>query len=93
MACLQYAHENGCPWDEETCTAAAEYGHLGCLQYAHENGCPWDEYIAIWAIEGDHFECVEYLQKHGGFCTATIMSYAHQYGSEKLKEYIKQWNC
>ena len=43
--CLKYAHENGCPWDEDTCEAATEDGHLGCLKYAHENGCPWDESV------------------------------------------------
>ena len=24
--CLKYAHENGCPWNEETCHYAAEKG-------------------------------------------------------------------
>ena len=23
LECLKYAHENGCPWDEETCSEAA----------------------------------------------------------------------
>ena len=40
---LRFAHEIGCPWDEETCTQAAINGHLECLRYAHENGCPWNE--------------------------------------------------
>ena len=26
--CLKYAHENGCPWNEETCHYAAKKGHL-----------------------------------------------------------------
>ena len=39
---LKYAHENGCPWNEETCAIAAEYGHLDILKYLHKNGCPWD---------------------------------------------------
>ena len=42
LECLKYAHENGCPWDEWTCSMAAFNGHLECLKYAHENGCPWD---------------------------------------------------
>jgi len=38
---LKFAHENGCPWDEDTCEIAAENGHIECLKYAHENGCPY----------------------------------------------------
>ena len=33
---LKYAHENGCPWNEGTCSKAAEGGHLEVLKYAHE---------------------------------------------------------
>jgi hypothetical protein len=40
---LKWARENGCPWDEETCSAAAEGGHLEVLKWARENGCPWTE--------------------------------------------------
>ena len=39
---LQWARQNGCPWNELTCSAAAG-GHLDVLQWAHENGCPWDK--------------------------------------------------
>ena len=42
LDCLTYAHENGCRWDERTCTAAARNQHLKCLTYLHENGCPWN---------------------------------------------------
>jgi len=31
--------KNGCPWGENTCSNAAENGHIECLKYAHENGC------------------------------------------------------
>ena len=35
LECLKYAHENGCPWDEEeTCRYAAFNGHLECLKSA-----------------------------------------------------------
>ena len=40
---LQWARQNGCPWDEETCEAAATGGHLEVLRWARQNGCPWDE--------------------------------------------------
>ena len=39
---LQWAHQNGCPWDRGTCEAAAQEGHLQMLQWARQNGCPWN---------------------------------------------------
>ena len=29
---LEFLHEKGCPWDEDTCYKAAENGHLECLK-------------------------------------------------------------
>ena len=39
---LKYAHENGCPWNEDTCKEAAREGYLDVLKYAREHGCPWN---------------------------------------------------
>jgi len=39
---VQWAHANGCPWDEQTCARAAGGGRLAVLQWARANGCPWD---------------------------------------------------
>jgi hypothetical protein len=33
LECLKYAHENGCPWHERVCEAAAARGYLDCLKY------------------------------------------------------------
>jgi hypothetical protein len=38
LGCLKYLHENGCPWDERACAAAARCDRLECLKYLHENG-------------------------------------------------------
>jgi uncharacterized protein YabN with tetrapyrrole methylase and pyrophosphatase domain len=35
---LQWAHENGCPWDKDTCLHAVKNGHLDILQYLRANG-------------------------------------------------------
>ena len=43
VALLRWARENGCPWDERTCAAAAAAGNLEVLQWTREHGCPWDE--------------------------------------------------
>jgi hypothetical protein len=37
---LQWARSNGCPWNEETCARAAEYGHFELLSWAKANGAP-----------------------------------------------------
>jgi len=49
-----HAHENGCPWGEETCDWAARKGHLDCLRYALDNDCPCSDedrqrYLAMLA--------------------------------------------
>ena len=43
--------ENGCPWDDYTCSNAALNGHLEILKWAHENGCPWNEYTCSNAAQ------------------------------------------
>ena len=41
---LQYARENGCPWDEETVQKAIFGGHRAVAVWAIENGCPAHAY-------------------------------------------------
>mmetsp|Transcript_56411 Transcript_56411/g.149921 ORF Transcript_56411/g.149921 Transcript_56411/m.149921 type:complete len:161 (+) Transcript_56411:120-602(+) len=45
LACLQFAHEHGCAWDEDTAEAAADASHLDCLHYLLVEGAafPSDE--------------------------------------------------
>ena len=63
---LKYLRENGCPWDEQTCLAAAEMGHLDVLKYAHENGCPltWQGHCYL-AAEGRHLDVLQWLIDNG----------------------------
>ena len=66
LVLLQYLHENGCPWDKATCSAAAvNGGHLECLKYLHDKGCPWDKTTCSSAAEGGHLECLKYLHDKG----------------------------
>ena len=69
---LKWAHENGCPWDEGTCTWAASRGHLNVLKYAHENGCPWDERTCKYAAEGGHLDMLTYA--HASFRWRELMA-------------------
>mgnify|MGYP003704222499 FL=1 len=89
---LKRAHENGCPWDEHTCLAAAENGHLNCLKYAHENGCPWNSWTCLKAAENGHLNCLKYAHENGcpwdkWSCTITVynghldcLKYLHENG-------------
>ena len=62
---LAFLHEGGCAWDDWTCSAAAEGGHLEVLQYAHEKGCPWNARTCTEAARGGHLEVLKYLIDEG----------------------------
>ena len=65
MKVLQWARENGCNWDEETCANAAFNGDLEILKWARENGCEWDKDLCIQAAErNNHVEVVEWIKNN-----------------------------
>ncbi len=75
LALLQWVRANGCPWDEETCSYAAEGGHLAVLQWARANGCPWDEKTCANAAKGGHLAVLQWARTNGcpwdeGTCSA-----------------------
>ncbi len=61
---LQWARENGCNWDDETCLYASKYGNLHILQYCVDNGCPFnrDECLELAADSG-HTLVVEWIRR------------------------------
>ena len=50
-----------CPWDEHTCTLAAEGGHLEVLKWLRREGCPWD--MSTWRLAAQSTR--EWLQENG----------------------------
>ena len=62
---LQWLIANGCPWNADTCSWAAEGGHLEVLQWARENGCPWDNLTCCWAIQYGHIELLNWAVANG----------------------------
>ena len=41
---VKWLRANGCPWDENACSFAAEHKHWDTLQYLVDNKCPgWEE--------------------------------------------------
>ncbi|GFH53333.1 hypothetical protein CTEN210_09809 [Chaetoceros tenuissimus] len=61
---LKWLHEHGFPWDEKTCSSAAEYGNLKALQYMRSKGCPWNSVSFVNGIRNLHFEVVEYCLRN-----------------------------
>ena len=64
LNCLKYAYENGCYWDEMTCSEAVKYDSLNCLKYAHENNCPWDERTCAEAARSGRMNYLVYAHQH-----------------------------
>ena len=54
-----------CPWDADTCTSAAEGGHLERLQWLRANGCPWNKWTCINATKGGHDAIVQWAKANG----------------------------
>ena len=64
LECLKYAHEKGCPWDENTCINVAMRGNIECLIFAYDNGCPWNRRLLTTATEAlFHIEMAEYTSE------------------------------
>jgi hypothetical protein len=53
---LQWARQQGCPWDAWTCSDAAKGGQLEVLQWARQQGCPWNDEACRAAARGGHQE-------------------------------------
>lgn len=62
---MKYLHENGCPWEADTCVNAAKRGNFEILKYCHENGCPWTDLTASKATTNNHFEILKYCHDNG----------------------------
>ena len=59
-----------CPWDEQTCTAAAKGGHLHVLQWARSQDppCPWDEWTCRYAAGRGHLHVLQWARSQDPPC-------------------------
>ena len=74
---LQWAHQNGCPWDETTCYQAAFGGQLEVLQWARRNGCPWDYWTCYVAAMYGRLEVLQWASQNGCPWNEQTWSSAH----------------
>jgi hypothetical protein len=60
LNCLQFAHENGYPWDKDVSMInALVMNNIDCLQYAHEHGGVFNQEISP--------KLKNYLRRIGGY--------------------------
>jgi hypothetical protein len=62
---LQWLKANGCDWSANTCSEAAEGGHLVLLQWARANGCEWDARTCSAAAAGGHLAVLQWARANG----------------------------
>jgi hypothetical protein len=93
LECLKYAHENGCPWDEDICRIAARGGYLECLEYAHTHDCPWDKRTCASAAFFGHLECLKYAHEHGCPWNELTCEFAAAVGSLACLKYAHEHGC
>ena len=76
ISCLEWAIENGCPWDKESTSAAAHMGDLGTLKWLREHRntpCPWEECTCYEAARHGHLEVLKYARSKGcKWCEETM---------------------
>jgi len=68
LAMLQWARENGAPWDERVCAYAARRGHLAMLQWARAIGAPWDSWTCANAARGGEHRATILAMRFDGGC-------------------------
>jgi len=93
VALLRWARENGCPWDERTCAAAAAAGNLEVLQWAREHGCPWDKETCGAAAKGGHIEVLQWARVNGCPWNKWTCMKAADGGHREVLQWLRANNC
>ncbi len=64
------ARDPPCPWDEWTCSSAAEGGHLHVLQWARSQDpqCPWDWRTCVYAARGGYLHVLQWARSQDPPC-------------------------
>jgi uncharacterized protein YabN with tetrapyrrole methylase and pyrophosphatase domain len=58
MRVIEWARDNGCPWDKGACFEAAKCGMLEALRWLRREGCPWDQLACAQAARENNHETV-----------------------------------
>ncbi len=90
---LQWVRSQGCLWDEQTCTKAAEGGHLEVLQWARSQRCPWDKETCAMAAHGGHLEVLQWVQSQHCLWHEETCAMAAGGGHLKVLQWAQSQHC
>jgi len=93
LEALQWARQQGCPWDEDTCAYAARGGHLEVLQWARQQGCPWDKWTCADAAQGGHLEVLQWARQQGCRWDVWTCTNAAKGGHLEVLQWARQQGC
>jgi hypothetical protein len=87
------AREDGSPWSEFVCFAAASRGRLDILEWARENGCPWDEKTCSGAAAAGHLDILKWARKNGCPWDEYVCIYASLANNVAVLEWARENGC
>jgi hypothetical protein len=92
---LEYAANNGCGWDEDTCKYIAQHGNLEVLKWARTNGnvCPWDERTCASAAENCHIETLKWAIANGCPCDTDVCAILAKGGDLETLKWVRRNDC
>jgi len=94
LACLEFFHQHGLPWNVLTCVAAILGGNVECLKYAVENGCAIDKPYPIQAAASlDKLTILKYLYEHGCPWSIKACTYSARKGHLECLKYMRANGC
>ena len=90
---FKWSRQNGCEWDSDTCSYAAENGHLEVLQWARQNECKWDYSTCAYAAKNGHLEVLQWARQNG--CEWDSNTYQNAINNKhfKVAEWCKDNEC
>jgi hypothetical protein len=85
---LQYAHENGAPWEPDTMMMFC-CDNYECMVYAHQHGCPWHSNTLFSEVSANRvppdWRCFDYALENGCPCPFRVAAEMAVHSLEKLQ--------
>lgn len=93
LACLQFAHRNGCVWDHHAYCGAIAGDHRACFDYAHSNGLSWHVDVCVAAVRASNPEYLRLVHERGCPWDETVTLECAAGGHSMCLEYALEHGC